>query len=144
MSMSPSTTIHNGEFQHRPIYLFIIHRNSNVCHICHGYRYVPSRNVHDLDLLNGLRSNSKYANRKLSCELILMAIVMFTLSVTVSEIFTVKSYMISTFGMDQGQIQIWQLKRHATLYLKAIAMLTVSATICEIITCELQNVLDSN
>ena len=98
----------------------------------------------DLDLWNGSMSNINMQMERSDATFYLLAIPMFSLSVTVCEILTVEMCMTLTLIFRSSQGQIFQSKDHVLLSLLAIAIFVLSVKICEIITFELPNVLDSN
>ena len=58
---------------------FIFDGNSNVCPICHHFRDIYSRNVHDLDLHNGLTTNMNKPSEWKKATSYLVAIAMFVI-----------------------------------------------------------------
>ena len=88
--------------------------------------------MHDLDLLNGSRSNVKNVNVvsvpiQSQCRTFYFtAIVTFSIFVTICEIFAVEICMSLTFRMIQGQTQIYQSKANKRLPVFAIVIFALS------------------
>ena len=77
---------------------------SNLYHICHRVQDINCRSVHDLDLdLEWAKVKCKYVNRKPIYDLHVMAIVIFTLSVTIFKIFIVGMCVTLTLTFRMGQ-----------------------------------------
>ena len=78
----------------------------NVSLFCRHFRDIRSRNVDDHDLENWLRSNLNMLIEIPYATSYLMAIVMFALSITILETFTVEICMTltSTIRIDKSQI----------------------------------------
>ena len=127
---------------------FVFDGRSNVCIICHHFRYIRHRNRHDLDLdnLNGPRSNLTTLIERPYWTSYFLATARFATSVTVCEIFAVELCMTLTliFTSTRSNVNMSIEMSYMTSYLMAIIVFALSVTVCVIITYELPNILDSS
>ena len=89
----------------KPLFDFIVSGNSNAGHICHRFRDIHSGNVHDLDPLNGSRSNVNMPIERPHAIFYVLALAMFDLSLFVrySHI-NITIYSIRIFDLEnEGQ-----------------------------------------
>ena len=110
--------------------LLIFNNNINSCPTCYHFRDIPSRNVQDLDLYNGSRSNQNMLIESHYTTLYLMTIVM------IAHLSPLQTYSQLIFRMENVKSKYINRQAISDLILDAIVMLAISCTADEMFTVE--------